>query len=66
VCADSVEIDFALENGEVLTARLELGGQEAQKSHGLCRGTTPDMANLPAGEVYFVPVRRRRALPDEV
>jgi hypothetical protein len=53
--ADSVEIDFGLENGEVLTAKLELGGQEAQKSHGLCRGTTPDVANLPAGEVYFVP-----------
>lgn len=53
--ADSVEIDFGLENGEVLTARLELGAQEAQKSHGLCRGTTPDVANLPAGEVYFVP-----------
>lgn len=53
--ADWVEIDFALESGEVLTARLELGGQEAQKSHGLCRGDTPDIANLPAGEVYFVP-----------
>lgn len=53
--ADSVEIDFALESGEVLTATLQLGGQEAQKSHGLCQGTTPDVANLPAGEVYFVP-----------
>lgn len=53
--ADSVEIDFGLEDGSVLTAKLELGGQEAQKSHGLCRGTTPDVANLPAGEVYFVP-----------
>jgi len=30
-------------------------GQEAQKSHGLCRGPEPDVANLPAGEVYFVP-----------
>jgi len=53
--ADSVEIDFELEDGRILTARLELGGQEAQKSHGLCRGKTPDVANLPAGEVYFVP-----------
>jgi leucyl aminopeptidase (aminopeptidase T) len=33
---------------------LELGGQEAQKSHGLCRGG-PDVANLPAGEIYYVP-----------
>ncbi len=53
--ADEIEIDFALESGEVLTARLELSGQEAQKSHGLCRGNAPDIANLPAGEVYFVP-----------
>jgi leucyl aminopeptidase (aminopeptidase T) len=34
---------------------LYCGGQEAQKSHGLCRGEHPDVANLPAGEVYFVP-----------
>lgn len=54
--ADRIEIDFALEDGRVLTAALELDGQEAQKSHGLCRGTEPDVANLPAGEVYFVPV----------
>ena len=53
--ADAVEIDFALEDGRVLTAWLGLGGQEAQKSHGLCQGLTPDIANLPAGEVYFVP-----------
>lgn len=53
--ADSVEIDFELEDGRVLTASLELGGQEAQKSHGLCKGKSPDVANLPAGEVYFVP-----------
>ncbi len=53
--ADSVEIDFALEDGRVLTAWLGLGGQEAQKSHGLCLGKSPDIANLPAGEVYFVP-----------
>ena len=53
--ADEIEIDFALETGELLTARLLLDGQEAQKSHGLCRGLQPDIANLPAGEVYFVP-----------
>jgi len=61
--ADSVEIDFGLENGEVLTAKLELSGQEAQKSHGLCRGTTPDVANLPAGEVYFVPTSAEGHFP---
>ncbi|MFV0338910.1 MAG: hypothetical protein ACK5LK_11800 [Chthoniobacterales bacterium] len=53
--ADWVEIDFdCLDNS--YTLRLELGKQEAQKSHGLCLGDEPDVANLPAGEVYFVPV----------
>lgn len=52
---DSIEIDFGLEDGTILTAKLELGGQDAQKSHGLCQGTKPDIANLPAGEIYYVP-----------
>jgi aminopeptidase len=53
--ADEIEIDFTLDDSRILTTKLFLGGQEAQKSHGLCRGKTPDVANLPAGEVYFVP-----------
>ena len=61
--ADEVEIDFTLEDGRVLTAWLGLGGQEAQKSHGLCLGGKPDIANLPAGEVYFVPVDARGQFP---
>jgi len=61
--ADSIEIDFALEDGRVLTAWLGLAGQEAQKSHGLCLGKTPDIANLPAGEVYFVPSDARGQFP---
>jgi len=61
--ADSIEIDFALEDGRVLTAWLGLNGQEAQKSHGLCLGKTPDIANLPAGEVYFVPSDARGRFP---
>jgi len=61
--ADEVEIDFELEDGRILTAWLGLGGQEAQKSHGLCQGTNPDIANLPAGEVYFVPVDARGQFP---
>jgi hypothetical protein len=52
--ADSFEIDFEL-SGRKLQLTLDCGGQEAQKSHGLCRGEKPDVANLPAGEVYFVP-----------
>jgi len=61
--ADAIEIDFALEDGRVLTAWLGLDQQEAQKSHGLCNGKTPDVANLPAGEVYFVPVDARGQFP---
>jgi hypothetical protein len=61
--ADSIEIDFALEDGRVLTAWLGLAGQDAQKSHGLCLGKTPDIANLPAGEVYFVPSDARGQFP---
>lgn len=61
--ADTIEIDFALEDGRILTAVLELDGQQAQKSHGLCLGKTPDIANLPAGEVYFVPVDANGQFP---
>jgi aminopeptidase len=51
--ADWVEIDFMVA-GSKTTLHLDLSQQEAQKSHGLCRGG-PDIANLPAGEIYFVP-----------
>jgi aminopeptidase len=51
--ADWVEIDFTYGKGE-FGLHLDLGQQEAQKSHGLCRGG-PDIANLPAGEIYYVP-----------
>ncbi len=61
--ADWVEIDFTVDGHQPMTVRLELNGQEAQKSHGLCRGTTPDIANLPAGEVYFVPTGAEGAFP---
>jgi len=52
--ADWFEIDFEFE-GQRTTLRLNVNGQEAQKSHGLCPPGKPDVANLPAGEVYFVP-----------
>lgn len=61
--ADEIEIDFVIEGGKEVTCRLELGGQEAQKSHGLCLGTAPDIANLPAGEVYFVPTGAEGEFP---
>jgi aminopeptidase len=60
--ADWVEIDFDY-NGRLLTLHLDLGRQEAQKSHGLCLGDEPDVANLPAGEIYFVPTGASGAFP---
>src|SRR5271155_323643 len=51
--ADWVEIDFTY-GTEKFSLPPALGRQEAQKSHGLCRGG-PDIANLPAGEIYYVP-----------
>lgn len=52
--ADRFEIDFEVES-KVYTLALHTNGQQAQKSHGLCPQGKPDVANLPAGEVYFVP-----------
>jgi len=60
--ADWVEIDF-LHDGKTHTLHLDLGKQEAQKSHGLCRGDEPDVANLPAGEIYFVPTGAEGEFP---
>jgi hypothetical protein len=59
--ADWAEIDFSVE-GQKYTLHLDLGRQEAQKSHGLCRGG-PDVANLPAGEIYFVPTGAEGEFP---
>jgi len=60
--ADAVEIDFVVFD-TLHTLRLELGRQEAQKSHGLCRGKKPDVANLPAGEIYYVPTGAEGGFP---
>lgn len=59
--ADSVDIDFELNNKEY-HLHIDLAKQEAQKSHGLCR-TGADIANLPAGEVYFVPADAKGTFP---
>lgn len=61
--ADWVEVDFTVDGHRPMTVRLELDRQEAQKSHGLCQGDTPDVANLPAGEVYFVPTGAEGEFP---
>jgi hypothetical protein len=52
--ADWFELDFRVDK-TTYTLKLIVNQQEAQKSHGLCRGPEPDVANLPAGEVYYVP-----------
>jgi len=52
--ADWFEADFKI-GSQVHTLKLITNKQEAQKSHGLCRGPEADVANLPAGEVYYVP-----------
>lgn len=59
--ADCVDIDFGL-NQNSYSLHIDLGKQEAQKSHGLCRNG-PDIANLPAGEVYFVPTDAEGSFP---
>jgi len=60
--ADAFEIDFGLD-GERHTLKLICNRQEAQKSHGLARGEKPDVCNLPAGEVYYVPTGAEGAFP---
>lgn len=51
--ADFADIEFEV-NKVKYHLHIDLGKQEAQKSHGICRNG-PDVVNLPAGEVYFVP-----------
>lgn len=60
--ADRFELDFEVE-GTTYTLKLHTNGQEAQKSHGLCPPGKPDVANLPAGEVYFVPESAEGVFP---
>ncbi len=60
--ADRFEIDFEIES-ERHTLILHTNGQDAQKSHGLCASGKPDVANLPAGEVYFIPESAEGSFP---
>ena len=60
--ADAFEIDFEMNNSQY-QLKIQCDGQEAQKSHGLCLGKDPDIANLPAGEVYFVPTSATGTFP---
>jgi hypothetical protein len=59
--SDEMVVEFET-LGEKYRLTLELGRQEAQKSHGLCR-TPGEIANLPAGEIYWVPTGARGQFP---
>lgn len=56
------EIDFEV-LGLASTLKIDCSKQTAQKSHGLCPQGKPDVANLPAGEVYFVPSSASGSFP---
>jgi hypothetical protein len=58
---DKVVLDFDT-LGRKYQLTLELGRQEAQKSHGLCH-TPGEIANLPAGEIYWVPTGAHGQFP---
>lgn len=59
--SESVVVEFGVA-GQNHRLTLDLGGEEAQKSHGLCR-TAGEIANLPAGEIYWVPRSAEGAFP---
>jgi leucyl aminopeptidase (aminopeptidase T) len=59
--ADSARMQWGV-GGRTVALDIALGRQEAQKSHGLVR-TKGDIANLPAGEVYFVPKGAEGVMP---
>ena len=60
--ADRFELDFSHAE-ETFSLTIECGQQDAQKRHGLCPRGKPDVANLPAGEVYFVPRSAEGSFP---
>ncbi|MHC4550096.1 MAG: M29 family metallopeptidase [Planctomycetota bacterium] len=59
--ADSMRMEWDVK-GRRIALDVHLGRQEAQKSHGLVR-TRGDIANLPAGEVYYVPTGADGLMP---
>src|SRR4051812_33788113 len=59
--SDEIVVEFET-LGEKYRLTLELGKQEAQKSHGICR-TPGEIANLPAGEIYWVPTGAHGQFP---
>ena len=60
--SDYFTLEFETQ-GQTFELKLHCNQQDAQKSHGLCPGIKPDVANLPAGEVYFVPENAEGSFP---
>lgn len=60
--SDKFEITFTTSDNE-FKLQILCNKQDAQKSHGLCPPGKPDVANLPAGEVYFVPSGAEGSFP---
>ena len=58
---DDVVLEFDT-LGRSYRLTLGLGRQEAQKSHGLCH-VPGEIANLPAGEIYWVPTEANGQFP---
>jgi aminopeptidase len=58
---DDVVIEFET-LGKQYRLTLDLGRQEAQKSHGMCHDPG-EIANLPAGEIYWVPTGAHGQFP---
>ncbi len=58
---DKVVLEFET-LGQTYRLTLDLGRQEAQKSHGLCH-VPGEIANLPAGEIYWVPTGAQGQFP---
>lgn len=59
--ADTFDLEWRVA-GKDVKLTIELDKQDAQKSHGLVRDRG-DVANLPAGEVYYVPTGAEGLLP---
>ena len=60
--ADSFDLHFICLDTHY-NLNIQCSRQVAQKSHGLCLPGSPDIANLPAGEVYFVPTGASGSFP---
>jgi leucyl aminopeptidase (aminopeptidase T) len=61
--ADSLTLEWEV-GGKSVALEIDASGLEMQKSHGLVR-EIGDVANLPAGEVYYVPTGANGLLPQQ-